>query len=73
LNLADALLTHAVISNGLARELNPVVTAIGLPAKVVGVACVSALVAMLKPRALWIPIAALAAVATYTLANLVFS
>jgi MFS superfamily sulfate permease-like transporter len=73
LNLADALLTHAVISNGLAREANPVVTAVGLPAKVVGVACVSALVTVLKPRALWIPITALAAVVIYTLVNLVLS
>lgn len=67
LNVIDAGLTILWIEMGVAIEGNPVVDAIGFPAKVVGVAIGSYVVYRLRPRALWVPIAVLAAVNTYHL------
>ena len=65
LNVVDAVLTVLWIELGIAREANPIVDAIGFPAKIVGVAILSAAAAVLRPRALLVPIVALALVVVY--------
>ena len=65
LNVLDAALTVLWIEMGIALEANPVVDAIGFPAKVVAVAIGSYVVYRLRPRWLLVPIAALAAVCVY--------
>jgi Domain of unknown function (DUF5658) len=70
LNLADALLTTVALRRGVAIEANPVVRAIGMPGKVALVAVAGWLLYLLRPRALWIPIAALGLVVLWTTANL---
>jgi hypothetical protein len=65
LNVLDAALTMLWIHMGIAVEANPVVDAIGFPAKVVGVAVGSYLVYRLRPRWLLAPVAVLAVVAVY--------
>ena len=70
LNIADALLTTVALQNGLAVEANPVVRVIGMPGKVALVAVAGWFLYLLRPRALTIPIAALAAVVTWTAMNL---
>lgn len=67
LNVTDAGLTILWIELGVAVEGNPVVNAIGFPAKVVGVAVGSVVVSLLRPRWLWVPIVALGLVNLYHL------
>jgi hypothetical protein len=66
LNVADALLTHVAVTAGVAREANPLVDAIGLGGKVLLVAVLGTALALLRPNALWVPVAALAAVVVYS-------
>jgi hypothetical protein len=73
LNLADALLTSIALRTGVALEGNPVVRTIGLPGKLVVVAVAGWLINRLRPRALIVPVAALALVVAWTLANLLFA
>ena len=65
LNVVDAVLTVLWIELGIAREANPIVDAIGFPAKVVGVALLSYVAYLLRPRALLVPIVALGLVVVY--------
>lgn len=67
LNVVDAALTVLWIDLGIAREANPVVEAIGFPAKVVGVAVLSYAGYLLRPRALLVPIVVLGLVVAYHL------
>lgn len=69
LNVVDALLTWLVLQRGTGQELNPVIDAIGLPAKVVLVAVGSWLIYRWRPAALTIPTAALSLVAIYHVAG----
>jgi hypothetical protein len=71
LNAVDAALTTIALRRGAAVEANPVVRTIGMPGKLVLVAVAGWLLYLLRPRALWIPIAALGAVAVWTAVNLV--
>lgn len=66
LNSIDALMTQAVISYGVAVEGNPVIRSIGLVPKVILVPLAAEAIYLLKPRALWVPFVALAAVVAYT-------
>lgn len=70
LNLADAALTTIALQSGLAVEGNPVVRAIGMPGKLVLVAAAGWLISIVRPRALIVPVAALAATVLWTAANL---
>lgn len=67
LNVLDAALTVLWIEMGIAVEGNPLVDAIGFPAKVVVVAVGSYVVYRLRPRWLLVPVVALAAVCAYHL------
>lgn len=67
LNVLDAALTVLWIQMGIAVEANPIVEAVGFPAKVVGVAAGSYVVYRLRPRWLLVPIAALTLVFLYHL------
>ena len=69
LNVADAALTVLWIEMGIALEANPIVDAMGFPAKVVVVAVGSYAVYRLRPRWLIVPIVALALVCVYHLAG----
>ena len=71
LNLMDALLTSVALRSGVAVEGNPVVSAIGLQGKIVLVAVAGWLINLLRPRALWVPIVALALTVVWTAANLI--
>lgn len=70
LNLADAALTRIAIRSGAAYEANPVVTAIGLDGKLLLVAVVTAAVAVLRPKALLVPIGVLSLVVLWSTAGL---
>lgn len=70
LNLADALLTSIALRAGVAVEGNPIVRAIGIPGKIVLVAVAGWLISRLRPRALLVPIAALALTVAWTVVNL---
>jgi hypothetical protein len=70
LNIADAVLSEAAIDAGAARELNPLVLAIGFPAKVVLVAILSALLLWKRPRTLVWPTLALLVLGAYHLTGL---
>lgn len=65
LNVVDAALTILWIEMGIALEANPIVDAVGFPAKVFAVGIGSYLVYRVRPRWLIVPIAALAAVCVY--------
>jgi hypothetical protein len=65
LNVADAVLTELSIRSGLAVELNPVASAIGIPGKILLVATASYLLYRIRPHALVWPTLALAAVVGY--------
>ena len=67
LNVADATLTVLWIEMGIALEANPIVDAMGFPAKVAVVAVGSYVVFRLRPRWLIVPIVALALVCVYHL------
>ena len=73
LNVCDAVLTHVALTSGVAMEANPVADALGTEGKIAVVLMASAGIVMAKPKALWIPIAALAAVVTYTATGLLWS
>ncbi len=73
LNLLDAALTTSALSSGLAYEANPLVTEMGITMKVVLVAVAGMGVAVLRPRALLIPIVVLALVVSYTAAGLLLA
>jgi hypothetical protein len=62
LNALDALLTFMVVSGGGGTEANPLVRAIGLPAKVVGGLAATWFIKRRRPRALLVPLAVLPAV-----------
>jgi predicted signal transduction protein with EAL and GGDEF domain len=64
------MLSEAAISAGAARELNPLVLAIGTPAKIILVATCSALLLWRRPRALVWPALAFLALAAYHLTGL---
>ena len=66
LNSIDAILTHLVVSQGLAIEGNPVVASMGLLPKLILVPLAAEGLYLLKPKALWIPAIALFAVIVYT-------
>lgn len=64
LNIADAVFTWVLVRHGTGEELNPIVDAIGLPGKVVGVAVGTYMLYRIKPDSLrWalIPVAAIVA------------
>ena len=71
LNVTDALLTTIALRSGVAVEANPVVRLIGMPGKIALVAVAGWLLYRLRPRALLVPIGALALVVAWTSANLV--
>jgi hypothetical protein len=66
LNSIDALLTHLVVTQGLATEWNPVVASMGLVPKLILVPLAAEALYLLKPKALWIPAVALFGVIVYT-------
>lgn len=70
LNLLDAQLTYLGLRLHLLTEFNPVIRVIGFPAKLVLVLVASTILSILNPRALLIPIVALALVCTYTITGL---
>ena len=70
LNVLDAVLSELAIGAGAARELNPLVLAIGIPAKIVLVAACSSLLLWRRPRALVWPTLAFVALAAYHLTGL---
>ncbi len=70
LNLLDAITTSIVLGLGVAKEANPVISAIGLDGKVLIVCLLSLAVWRLRPRALIVPVVFYAAVVTYTLSGL---
>ncbi|MDQ3940244.1 MAG: DUF5658 family protein [Actinomycetota bacterium] len=72
LNVLDFLLTAGLLRSGLAREGNPFIAWMTLPAKVPLVFACSLLLLVLKPKALIIPVVAYAAVICYTLGGIVF-
>jgi hypothetical protein len=65
LNVGDALLTAFLIRSGLASELNPVASVLGIPGKLFLVGTASYLLYRIRPRALIWPTLALAAVLGY--------
>lgn len=73
LNLLDAAFTTSALDSGLAYEANPLVTEMGMPTKVILVAAAGTGVALLRPRALLIPIVMLALVVAYTAAGLLLA
>jgi hypothetical protein len=73
LNIADAVLTWIGVSQGDARELNPVVSAIGLPWKVILVAVVSVAIYRLRPAWLPYPTGVMLLVVAYHLSGLVIN
>jgi hypothetical protein len=70
LNVLDAVLSDAAIGAGVARELNPLVLAIGTPAKIVLVMVCSCLLLWRRPQALVWPTLAFVALASYHLTGL---
>jgi len=71
LNIADALLSWWAISSGRSSELNPVVSAIGLPAKVILVLLASLALYRARPRALVALLVVLCLVIVYHVAGLI--
>ena len=71
LNVADAGLTAVAVSAGEAREINPVVTWMGLPAKLVLVAGFTWFLYRRQASALVWPVAALLLVLCYHLSGIV--
>ena len=69
LNVLDATLTIIWIELRMAVEANPVVDAMGFPAKVLGVAVGSYVVYRLAPRWLAVPAVALSRVCVYHIAG----
>jgi hypothetical protein len=65
LNVADLILTRMSVDSGLAKELNPVAEALGVPGKLILVATASFLIFRLRSGALIWPAIALAGVVTY--------
>jgi hypothetical protein len=65
LNAADAILTDASVRYGLATELNPVASLLGIKGKLILVAVASYLLYRIRPRALVWPTLALAVVVVY--------
>jgi hypothetical protein len=70
LNVLDAALTTGALDSGIAYEANPLVLEMGMTVKLILVAVAGAGVALLRPRALLIPIVILALVVSYTAAGL---
>lgn len=70
LNALDAALTWLAVGLGVAVEGNPVVGTIGLGGKLVLVVAASWLLAAVRPKALWVPAAALGAVVLWSAVNL---
>jgi hypothetical protein len=71
LNVLDGVLTELALDSGLATEGNPVVLTMGWPGKLAVVFVAGWLLALIRPKALVIPIVALAAVVVWTAAGLV--
>jgi hypothetical protein len=71
LNIADALATFGAVKGGSGHEINPVVDAIGLPAKIAIGLFATDLLRRHRPRALVLPAAALTVVLAWHLAGLV--
>jgi hypothetical protein len=65
LNVGDAMLTNLLIRSGLASELNPLASVLGIPRKLFLVGAASYLLYRIRPRALVWPTLALAAVVGY--------
>lgn len=70
LNVLDAILSDAAIGADAARELNPVVLAIGTPAKLLLVGALSGLLYWKRPQALVWPTLAFAVLSAYHLTGL---
>lgn len=70
LNVVDAILSDAAIGAGIAREVNPIVLAIGPVAKLALVAALGAALRWRRPRALVWPTLAFAVLAAYHLTGL---
>lgn len=70
LNVLDAILSDAAIGAGTARELNPLVMAIGGPAKLALVAALSGLLFWKRPSALVYPALVFVALIAYHLTGL---
>jgi len=73
LNAIDALMTWYSVRVGASMELNPLIRAAGLPAKVLGVTAICYLIYRYAPRALIWPILALGVVCTYHLTGLLIN
>ncbi len=73
LNIADALLTARGVNSGDVEELNPLIKAIGFPAKIVLVAVASWMIYRLRPRFLLWPTLVLLLLFVYHLSGLVIS
>lgn len=73
LNILDAALTTYAIDSGVAREANPVIDVIGLNGKITLVAIASALLALVRPKVLLIPIIALGIVVLYSVVGVAVS
>lgn len=71
LNVADALATFVAAQQGSATEANPVVAAIGLPAKIGIVLVATHLLRRHRPQALMVPAVVLTVVLAWHLAGLV--
>ena len=55
LNVVDAIMSDAAIGAGVARELNPLILAVGAPVKLALVAALSLLLCWKRPQALVVP------------------
>lgn len=73
LNVVDAALTELAVDSGVATEGNPLVRTMGWPGKLALVFIAGWLLALIRPKALVIPIAALTAALVWTAAGLVLS
>jgi hypothetical protein len=71
-NVVDGVLTELAVDSGVATEGNPLVLTMGWPGKLAVVFVAGWLLALIRPRALVIPIVALACVVVWTTAGLVF-
>ena len=70
LNLADAVMTQLAVTSGGALESNPVVRAVGLPAKILLVGALTALLFRRKPAAMVWPFVVLLWVVGYHVAGI---
>jgi len=72
LNIADAVFTWVLVRRGTGEELNPIVDAIGLPGKVLGVAIGTYVLYRIKPDSLRWALIPLAAIVAYHVMGAMF-